>query len=512
MGLRYITVDRVNDPVQIYAKDDAKIYHSLLGASGIIPNEELGNLELNVVSKDATGYTIEIGSGVISLQGRIAFIAPNDSTQVRCSGESGDSLPRNDGLYLRFKSDSNSDESMEFVILKNNASASLQPTFHGGASRTYDLKIADIKVESATDITIEYVDGIMLSSLDSVVKNAKQEISDAVNGVVQVVNKVNKVIKDTNGNIEANNAKVTGSMEVTSSLSTGKLDVNYGPTQLNGAVNASSTMDVAGTFTNNQKVIIRHNQLNVAREMFKIAKKPDGLDESYAFTIGYDSTNKLVIKHKGHTFMTLDDDFVINQLLKLANGAIITGETQFNGAVNASSMINAGGTISSEQAFHSNYGTYNQTHAFFKATQGDNTNAEFTLSHVNGTDKPTLQAKYRNNPIFTIGDDFAFNKKVYAYGGLDATGDIKASGNISASNIQSGTSMITSKVNEVVTQSVTFSKAFSTVPNVTISAMGSVPGELKALTISDITKTGFKYHLLKSSAYSTTLQWIAIAT
>lgn len=35
MSLRQITVDRVNDPVDIYANDDSRIYASLLGAEGI---------------------------------------------------------------------------------------------------------------------------------------------------------------------------------------------------------------------------------------------------------------------------------------------------------------------------------------------------------------------------------------------------------------------------------------------------------------------------------------------
>ena len=33
--LRQITVDRINDPVDIYASDDSRIYASILGAEGI---------------------------------------------------------------------------------------------------------------------------------------------------------------------------------------------------------------------------------------------------------------------------------------------------------------------------------------------------------------------------------------------------------------------------------------------------------------------------------------------
>ena len=35
MGIRMITVDRINDPIDIYAKDDARFYYSLIGAEGV---------------------------------------------------------------------------------------------------------------------------------------------------------------------------------------------------------------------------------------------------------------------------------------------------------------------------------------------------------------------------------------------------------------------------------------------------------------------------------------------
>lgn len=509
MGLRYITVDRINDPVQIYARDDAKIYHSILGKGGIIPNAELGSMSVRISQKDTTGYSVEVASGVAALNGRIAIIEPNDVVEVRCNASSNDIYPRKDGLYLRFLSDSSGNESISLIIIKQNGTASNADTFNGGAMKICDMKIATIVVNSATDVEITQDENIILGSLDSIRTLAKQEINEAVEKVAQVSNKVNKVILDTNGNVETNNQTVKGSLEVGHAVNTQLLNVT-GTTQLNGAVNTETTMDVKGRLTNFQDIVIRHQALNTAKEMFKIAKGTSEADESKRFTLGYDDTNKVVVKYDGQPFMTFGNGLSINQAMYIlnsltVNSLIVNSSTQLNGVVNASSTVNAKGSIKTEQSFVSDYASFNYDHEFFKASQNNDTNSLLTLSHKKGANAPTVLLSYKNSPMITLGDDVAFNRKIFAFNGLEVDGTFKAQ------NIQSGTSTVTSKVNEAVAQTVRFPVEFANVPNVTVSAVGTVPSELKGLTVSNISTTGFTYHLLKSSAFATTIQWIAIS-
>lgn len=100
MGLRYITVDRVNDPVDIYASDDSRIYASIMGGEGI---HHIGSC----MDAEAVGSNqLRISDGVASIQGRIAIIDPEDSETVTMdAGVSG--YKRNDLVVLDFMRNGN---------------------------------------------------------------------------------------------------------------------------------------------------------------------------------------------------------------------------------------------------------------------------------------------------------------------------------------------------------------------------------------------------------------------
>ena len=70
--IRQITVDRVEDPVDIYASDDAQIYSSLIGNEGV---HHIGSC----MSVEAIGTNqLRVNDGVASIQGHIAIIDPGD--------------------------------------------------------------------------------------------------------------------------------------------------------------------------------------------------------------------------------------------------------------------------------------------------------------------------------------------------------------------------------------------------------------------------------------------------
>lgn len=105
--LRPITVDRVNDPVDIYASDDSRIYASILGGEGI---HNIGSC----MSAEAVGANqLRINDGVASVQGRMAIIDPGDSELVTLDvGVSG--YKRSDLVVLDFLREGND----EIITLK----------------------------------------------------------------------------------------------------------------------------------------------------------------------------------------------------------------------------------------------------------------------------------------------------------------------------------------------------------------------------------------------------------
>lgn len=56
---------------------------------------------------------------------------------------------------------------------------------------------------------------------------------------------------------------------------------------------------------------------------------------------------------------------------------------------------------------------------------------------------------------------------------------------------------------------VTFTNAFSSIPNVVLTPVGSTPEDLKGLTVSNISTSGFTINIAKGSNFATTVQWMA---
>jgi len=100
--IRQITVDRVEDPVDIFASDDAQIYASLIGNEGI---HHIGSC----MSVEAIGTNqLRVNDGVASIQGHIAIIDPGDYEIVTMDvGTSG--YKRNDLIVLDFQKDGEND-------------------------------------------------------------------------------------------------------------------------------------------------------------------------------------------------------------------------------------------------------------------------------------------------------------------------------------------------------------------------------------------------------------------
>ena len=113
MGIRMITVDRINNPIDIYAKDDARFYYSLIGAEGI---HNVGNCL--AAEKQGTN-SILIKDGVVSVMGRYAIIDPSDD-EILTLEMNQTGYNRNDLVIVEFNSNSG-DESIALKVLKGTA-------------------------------------------------------------------------------------------------------------------------------------------------------------------------------------------------------------------------------------------------------------------------------------------------------------------------------------------------------------------------------------------------------
>ena len=110
MGIRMITVDRINNPIDIYAKDDARFYYSLIGAEGA---HNIGNCF--AAEKHGTN-SIVIKDGVVSVMGRYAIIDPSDD-EILTLEMNQTGYNRNDLVVVEFNANSG-DESITLKVLK----------------------------------------------------------------------------------------------------------------------------------------------------------------------------------------------------------------------------------------------------------------------------------------------------------------------------------------------------------------------------------------------------------
>ena len=110
MGIRMITVDRINNPIDIYAKDDARFYYSLIGAEGV---HNIGNCF--AAEKHGTN-SIVIKDGVVSVMGRYAIIDPSDD-EILTLEMNQTGYNRNDLVVVEFNANSG-DESITLKVLK----------------------------------------------------------------------------------------------------------------------------------------------------------------------------------------------------------------------------------------------------------------------------------------------------------------------------------------------------------------------------------------------------------
>ena len=139
MGLRQITVDRINDPVDIYASDDSRIYESILGAEGV---HDIGN---RMMCEAIGNNQFRILDGVCSVQGRMAIIDPEDpETVITDIGQSG--YKRHDLIVLDFTREEENDKVSIQVIkgIQSQSSASdpgyvVQDLTKGGTHRQVPL-------------------------------------------------------------------------------------------------------------------------------------------------------------------------------------------------------------------------------------------------------------------------------------------------------------------------------------------------------------------------------------
>lgn len=110
MGIRMITVDRINNPIDIYAKDDARFYYSLIGAEGV---HNVGNCL--AAEKQGTN-SIVVKDGVVSVMGRYAIIDPSDD-EILTLEMNQTGYNRNDLVVVEFNANSG-DETITLKVLK----------------------------------------------------------------------------------------------------------------------------------------------------------------------------------------------------------------------------------------------------------------------------------------------------------------------------------------------------------------------------------------------------------
>ena len=183
MGLRHITVDRIDDPIDIYASDDSRIFASILGAEGI---HNIGNC----MKCEAIGSNqFRISDGVASVQGHIAIIDPGDEEVLTADiGVSG--YNRIDLIVLDFNTDGQNDEITLQVIKGTQASTPVVPSYvsqdltKGGTHR--QVPLWKINFEGALIKGVERATPV----IDSL-----QSLTDLINDVLtgtKTVGKANK--------------------------------------------------------------------------------------------------------------------------------------------------------------------------------------------------------------------------------------------------------------------------------------------------------------------------------
>lgn len=152
VGLRPITLDRVNDPVDIFASDDSRIYASILGAEGI------HNIGSCMNCEPVGSNQFRISDGVASVQGHIAIIDPGDEELLTAdAGVSG--YNRIDLIVLDFETDGQDDVMSLKIIKGKQASTPTDPAFvkqdltQGGTHR--QVPLWRIKFEGALIKTVE---------------------------------------------------------------------------------------------------------------------------------------------------------------------------------------------------------------------------------------------------------------------------------------------------------------------------------------------------------------------
>lgn len=77
--------------------------------------------------------------------------------------------------------------------------------------------------------------------------------------------------------------------------------------------------------------------------------------------------------------------------------------------------------------------------------------------------------------------------------------------------VQAGRVVITPTANTPTSAEVTFPVAFRAVPEMTASALSSVPGTVTEITVDAITTTGARIWMHRTSAITTSVSWIAVA-
>lgn len=154
---------------------------------------------------------------------------------------------------------------------------------------------------------------------------------------------------------------------------------------------------------------------------------------------------------------------------------------------------NSGGTVSLEDVTN-----YTQVGSDFGAAQ------------VNQMNQAINESCDKDNVIETM-DDIVANQASGMIAGAKAVAELKDNidQKVNKNDIHDGETTLAGRANEAVSATLTFSD-HGTVPRVFLTARASNPGNIRELSVSNITRTSMTINLYRTDAVDTPIQYLII--
>lgn len=150
------------------------------------------------------------------------------------------------------------------------------------------------------------------------------------------------------------------------------------------------------------------------------------------------------------------------------------------------------------------------TYSFEDVTDYTQTGSGFGAGQINATNQAVNESCDKANVIETM-DDIVANQASGMIAGAKAVAELKGNINqkVNKNDIYDGETTLTGRANAVVSATLTFSD-HGTVPRVFLTARASNPGNIRELSVSNITRTSMTINLYRTDAVDTPIQYLII--